>query len=195
MTHLPEGKDQLWAFVNTATNLQFPTRAGNCLTSWLLSPSQEGSAQWSCCRNYCCHLWISYRLPQCKNLTLNSRNSSSSISGSNLYACCRLHHTEHVQLAYMRWSDRNSDTTTQTRRAAGRCCRRRCMWDCSTLAYPRSPWSSPITLLQVSTSRQQSGALCWRLHSLKPRTKSRRMQLSIPPPVVTQGFAQFWNVS
>jgi hypothetical protein len=117
---------------------------------------------------------ISERVP----FRTNSRNSSSVavttlVITDVLCGCCRLRHTEHVQLAHLRWSDRNFDTTTQARRATSRCSRRCCVWDFSTLAYPRSLRSSIVTLLQVSTSWQQSGALCWGLHSLRSRTKSR----------------------
>ena len=82
----------------------------------------------------------------------SSGGSSYSVSNNVFFGCCRLRHTQHVQLAHQRWSDRNFDTETQAWRATSRCSRWCCMWDFSSLAYPRSLRSSIITLLQVSTS-------------------------------------------
>ena len=116
---------------------------------------------------------ISERVSFRANGLNNSSGSIDNDSNNVLFGCCRVRHTQHVQLNQLRWSHCNFDTATQAWRATSRCSRWCCVWDFSSLAYPRSLRSSIITLLQVSTTWQQSGALCWGLHSLRSPTKSR----------------------
>lgn len=98
-------------------------------------------------------LKITFPISQRASSCANSSNSISSCSSNKvLCGCCRVRYTEHVQLAHLRRSGSNFDTATQAWRATSRCSGWRCMWDFSTLAYPRSLRSSIVTLLQVSTS-------------------------------------------
>lgn len=119
----------------------------------------------------CCHFrtrFLSWYQTQTKALV-----AVTNVSNEVCFGCCRVRHSQHVQLAHLRWSGRNFDTATQAWRTTSRFSRWSCVWDFSSLSYPRSLRSSIITLLQVSTSWQQSGALCWGIHALRSRTKSR----------------------